>query len=93
MIRKLLFCLFLFIALLGARQSEANEDLDAAHQAELSGDLSRAESIYRKLLAVHPDADVYQRLGLVRHLQNKFAEASRAFEEAVRWFDAEGYLR
>ena len=84
MIRKLFFCLFLFIALLGARQSEANEDLDAAHRAELSGDLPRAESIYGKLLAVYPDADVYQRLGLVRHLQNKFAEASRAFEEAVR---------
>lgn len=84
MIRKLFLVLPLCVALLGGRQSGSNEDLDAAHRAELSGDLSRAESIYQKLLTTHPDAEIYQRLGLVRHLQNKFTEASRAFEEAIR---------
>ena len=81
--RRLLFLLFL-ATLLHARQSGSGEDLDAAHQAERSGDFSRAESIYKKLAAGHPDAEIYQRLGLVRHLQNKFGEASQAFEQAIR---------
>lgn len=85
MICKLFFWpLLISIGLLCGQQPGSNEDLDAAHRAELSGDLSQAESIYQKLLAIHPDAEIYQRLGLVRHLQNNFAEASRAFEEAIR---------
>ena len=84
MIHKLFLFLFLFVGLLGGRQSGSSEDLDAAHRAELSGNLPRAESIYGKLLGEHPSADIYQRLGLVRQLQNKFGEASQAFEQAVR---------
>ena len=69
--------------LLYARQSELGEELDAAHRAEQSGNFLRAESIYKKLATEYPDAEIYQRLGLVRHLQNKFGEASQAFEQAV----------
>ena len=36
------------------------------------------------MLAQQADADSYQRLGLTRHLQNHFAEAAQAFEQAVR---------
>lgn len=71
-------------AVLFARQSGTQGDLDAAHKAEAAGDLPRAESIYRNLLAAHPDPEIYQRLGLVRHLQNNFAMAATAFERAIR---------
>jgi tetratricopeptide (TPR) repeat protein len=77
--------LFLFAGLLlYGQQSGSNADLDAAHQAELSGNLPEAEAIYQKWLAAHADAEIYQRLGLVRHLQNKFGEAGRAFEQAIK---------
>jgi len=84
LIRKLFLLLSVSLSLLCARQSGSNEDLAAAHRAELSGDLPRAESLYKKLLAEHPDAEIYQRLGLVRHLQNRFEEAREAFEKATR---------
>jgi tetratricopeptide (TPR) repeat protein len=47
-------------------------------------DLVSAEREYQKALAVRPDAATYQRLGLVRHLQNKFAEAIPAFEQSIK---------
>lgn len=83
MICKLSFFLTLCVSLLDG-QSALSESIEAAHQAELSGNLSRAEYIYQELLAVHSDAEIYQRLGLVRHLQNKFGSASQAFEQAIR---------
>jgi tetratricopeptide (TPR) repeat protein len=75
---RLLFAVLLCAGLLGAQ-----EDLDAARKAEQSGDLPRAEAIYEKILAGHPSAEIYQRLGLVRHLQNKFPEAGKAFDKAL----------
>ncbi len=58
--------------------------LAAARKAEVSGDLASAEREYEQTLALHPDASVYQRLGLVRHLQNKFQEAIPAFEQSLK---------
>jgi tetratricopeptide (TPR) repeat protein len=55
-----------------------------ARAAELSGNFAKAESLYSAALNAHPDADLYQRLGLVRHLQNKFRPAAAAFEQALR---------
>ena len=60
------------------------QDLETAQKAEQSGDLPRAEAIYEKILAGGPSAEIYQRLGLVRHLQNKFSDASKAFEKALQ---------
>jgi tetratricopeptide (TPR) repeat protein len=78
--------LFLFISsgLLSGQQPASSPNMQAARQAEASGNFALAESIYERAVAAHPDADLYQRLGLVRHLQNKFSEASSAFENAVR---------
>jgi tetratricopeptide (TPR) repeat protein len=76
---RLLFAVLLCAGLLGAQ-----EDLDAARKAEQSGDLPRAEAIYEKILAGNPSAEIYQRLGLVRHLQNKFSEAGKAFDKALQ---------
>jgi len=64
-----------------AQSPDAN--LSAARKAELSGDLAGAERAYQQALAVRPDATVYQRLGLVRHLQNKFQDAIPAFQQSL----------
>lgn len=56
----------------------------AARQSESSGNFAAAENEYEKSLQLHPDADVYQRLGLVRHLQDKFAEAIPAFRNSLK---------
>lgn len=56
----------------------------AASQAERSGDLASAERGYEKALSGRQDPAVYERLGLVRHLQNKFAEAIPAFSQALK---------
>lgn len=56
----------------------------AARKAELAGDLPVAERAYEVELKARPSAEKWQRLGLVRHLQNKFASAILAFREATR---------
>ena len=56
----------------------------AARQAELKGDLPAAEQAYEDELRVHPSAQMWQRLGLTRHLQSKFDAAVPAFREALR---------
>lgn len=61
-----------------------DEHLRAARDAEARGDFAAAEREYQQRLAVREDAEILQRLGLVRHLQNKFSEAIPALERAVR---------
>ena len=65
-------------------QDGSTPDLAEARKAELARDFAGAEVIYARLVAERPNANLYQRLGLVRHMQNKFATASEAFEQAVR---------
>jgi len=72
-------------ALLFGQQARFLPDLTAARNAELAKDFPSAEAIYDQLASVHPDdAVLYQRLGLVRHLQNKFTTAAEAFQKAVK---------
>lgn len=56
----------------------------SARHAELAGDLPAAERAYEAELKAQPSAETWQRLGLVRHLQNKFDAAISAFREATR---------
>jgi tetratricopeptide (TPR) repeat protein len=72
----------LFAVSLIGQQPDAH--VVAAKNAEASGNFASAEREYEKSLAVRPDAATYQRLGLVRHLQNKFAEAIPAFEKSLQ---------
>ena len=58
--------------------------LPEARRAELAGDLPAAESAYERELATSQSAEIWQRLGLVRHLQNKFESAIPAFRNAIR---------
>lgn len=46
-------------------------------------DLAQQEKILQQQVQQKPSADSWQRLGLVRHLQNHFADAIPAFREAV----------
>lgn len=62
----------------------ADTHLAAASKAERSGNLTSAELEYEKALALRPDAATYERLGLVRHLQNKFTEAIPAFTQSLK---------
>jgi tetratricopeptide (TPR) repeat protein len=76
------FICFLVAGLLFAQQSDSG--LAAARKAEQNRQFAVAEQIYSKLLSTHPDAELYQRLGLVRHMQNKFASAGEAFRQALK---------
>ena len=78
---KLLAVIFFALPLIG---QQPDPYLEAARKAETSGNLARAEQEYEKLLAVHPDASIYQRLGLVRHLQNRFSAAIPAFQSSIK---------
>ena len=71
-------------ALLPGQQPALPPELAAAHKAELAGDFSGAESIYTQLVAKYLDPVVYQRLGLVRHMQNKYDTAADAFTRAIK---------
>ena len=55
-----------------------------AREAELAGDFPAAEKAYERELQSHPSADLWERLGLTRHLQSKFDTAIPAFREALR---------
>jgi len=70
--------------LAAAVQPGFNAHVAAAKKAESTGDFHTSEKEYEKALAIRPDAELFQRLGLVRHLQNKFSLAIPAFEKAVR---------
>jgi tetratricopeptide (TPR) repeat protein len=74
--------LALATALLLTAQSPP-DPLEAAREAERAGRLAEAEAHYERALAAKPTAETWQRLGLVRHLQNKFAQAIPAFEKAL----------
>jgi protein O-GlcNAc transferase len=80
----LLFVLTFSAWVSSAQSPDISSQLNAARQAEAAGQLAQAESIYSTLLRTHPDADLYQRLGLVRHLQNRFSDAADAFAKAVQ---------
>jgi len=71
--------LLILFALSGRAQTTA-----AAHQNELAGNFAAAEKAYEDELKTHPSAELWQRLGLTRYLQNKFETAVPAFREAVR---------
>jgi tetratricopeptide (TPR) repeat protein len=75
----------LYAVMLAAQpQATFDQHLDAARKAEAAGDYAGAERGYQSALATRKDAEILQRLGLVRHLQNKFSEAIPAFEESIR---------
>ena len=77
--------LALFVVLAASLAGQLPEaHLTAARTAELAGDFASAEREYQQALALRPDAAIYQRLGLVRHLQNKFQEAIPAFEQSLK---------
>lgn len=77
-------CGILVLASAVFAQEAATDHLSAAKRAEAAGDFSVAEREYGQALALRPDAEIFQRLGLVRHLQNKYADAIPAFQEALR---------
>jgi tetratricopeptide (TPR) repeat protein len=72
-------CILVFLAACANAQP-----LTEARQAELAGDFPAAERAYEQELKARPSADTWQRLGLTRHLQSKFAAAIPAFREALR---------
>jgi tetratricopeptide (TPR) repeat protein len=59
------------------------EPQTAARQGDPS-DLPSTERTLLETVKIQPTAAAWERLGLVRHLQNKYAEAIPAFREAVR---------
>ncbi len=75
--------LFLSAFLLG-QQPVTDSNLAAARRAEHAGHFAEAEHIYQDLASHQPDAEIYQRLGLVRHMQNKFSPAAEAFRQALK---------
>jgi len=76
-LRKLILLIFL------ACLARTAPQLDLARKAEIAGNLAAAEAAYEEELKKRPSADTWQRLGLVRHLQNKFESAIPAFRSAV----------
>jgi tetratricopeptide (TPR) repeat protein len=65
-------------------QAQVQVHIDAARKAEAAADFRAAEKEYVEALKEREDGELFQRLGLVRHLQNKYAEAIEALEHAVR---------
>lgn len=84
MIRTVTFALLGTSVIFAQSVRTLERELVLAHQAEMSKDFSKAESIYEALLKEHPAPDIAQRLGLVRQLQNKFSDAADAFSAALR---------
>jgi tetratricopeptide (TPR) repeat protein len=80
----LLFAKLIFSLVLLGQQTSSAPDLSAASRAEQAGDFAAAEAVYVQLVSQRPDAALYQRLGLVRHMQNKFGSAVEAFKQAVK---------
>jgi tetratricopeptide (TPR) repeat protein len=78
------FAVLLLAAVLLGQQPSVRADLGAARKAEQDGQFAAAEKIYAQLISGRPDAELYQRLGLVRHMQNKFSSAAEAFRQALK---------
>lgn len=74
----------LALVLLAASQTGFDEHVAAAKSAEARRDFRTAEREYGKAVAIRADGETFQRLGLVRHLQNEFSRAIQAFEKAIR---------
>lgn len=56
----------------------------AAQAIAIPSDVAAQEQFYEKRVRESPTADLWQRLGLTRHLQNRYRDAIPAFREAVR---------
>ena len=84
----LIFVLFLASAvpaLPNQAESAGTDALAQAKTAELAHDFSRAAEFYTTYLKDHSDrAEVWQRLGLVYYLDNRYAQAAPALERAVK---------
>lgn len=78
------FAVLVFSALVCGQQPGPGTNLAAARRAEQAGQFASAELIYEELLSGRPDPELYQRLGLVRHMQNKFIPAAEAFRQALK---------
>jgi predicted Zn-dependent protease len=75
----------LIIAAAGSAQTpELSAEIARARQAEAARDFKTAEGIYSRIVAAHPNAQICERLGLVRHMQNEFQTAAQAFECALK---------
>jgi tetratricopeptide (TPR) repeat protein len=58
--------------------------LEDAVAAQKAGNYAKATEAYRQVLTLAPgSAEIYQKLGLLYHLQNKFPDAVEAFEMAL----------
>lgn len=73
----------IFWLLTAAAQAQVQVHVDAAQKAQAAGDFRTAETEYVEALKGREDWELFQRLGLVRHLQNKYAQAITALEQAV----------
>lgn len=80
MLRRAVLILILTAALSPSGRGQPAQ----AREAEARGDLAAAERIYEAELQKNPSAELWHRLGLVRHLQNKYASAIPAFQQALR---------
>jgi tetratricopeptide (TPR) repeat protein len=76
--------MLLWLSVAMGRQQSPEAHLLDAREAEAARDFAGAERAYERSLALRDDGQVWERLGLVRHLQNKFAQAIPAFEKSIR---------
>jgi tetratricopeptide (TPR) repeat protein len=82
--RLLLSIIALWPVIATGQQRSPEAYLRAAREAEAAGDFAGAEKAYERSLGLQENGQVWERLGLVRHLQNKFAQAIPAFEKSIR---------
>ena len=67
------------------QESQVQEQLQQALQAEQSGDLASAERAYRAVLRLKPDfPEIHGKLGFLYQLQGKFQQAAESFEEGLK---------
>ncbi len=76
--------LLLFLLSYGVLGQSLDSHLEAARAAEAAGNFASAEREYEAAIALRPSALAYQRLGLIRHLQNKFERAEEAFRRSLQ---------
>jgi len=88
-----LFLLLLSAPIVVARDGQAARDstrsatqvIAQAHEAEQKRDFEAATQLYQDYLKAHPDdAEILQRLGLVRCLQNQYGAAIPPLERALK---------